>query len=104
MRPVVLLLFCVACSGYRTPRDSEPIRREIGDRNIATRVRVVLGEDPETAPYDTITVSCDRGRVTLEGTVDRPSVKRRAVELAQGCAGVRDVKDRIIVRAAPGGR
>lgn len=101
-RALTCLLLVAACSGYRTTKDSEPIRREIGDQNIATRVRVVLGEDPETAPYDTIKVSCERGRVTLSGEVDRPSVKRRAVELAQGCAGVRDVKDRITVRSSSG--
>ena len=99
-RSLVVLLCVAACSGYRTRKDSEPIRKEIGDRNIATRVRIVLGEDPETAPYDTIHVSCEQGRVTLDGTVDRASVKRRAVALAQGCAGVTRVHDRISVRAA----
>ena len=61
-------------------------------------MRIVLGEDPQTAPYDTIRVSCDDGVVTLSGTVDRRAVRRRAVDLAAGCEGVRDVEDRIEIR------
>ena len=56
--------------------------REIEDRNVASRVRMLLGTDPETAPYPSIRVECENGVVTLEGSVDREAVRRRAVELA----------------------
>jgi len=96
--------FCLAvfaaCHGYRDPGDSAEVHARISDRNIATRVRIVLGEDPETAAYDTIRVRCEEGVVTLEGVVDRPRVKERARDLARGCEGVRSVDDRITVQTS----
>lgn len=97
-RAVVLLLLLAACSGYRRPGDSDYVRSGIDDRNIATRVRIVLGEDPQTAPYDSIRVSCEEGVVTLTGAVDRRAVRRRAVDLAEGCEGVVHVENRIELR------
>jgi len=71
--------------------------RAIEDRNVASRVRMILGSDPETAPYPGLRVSCVDGAVTLEGTVDREAVRRRAVELAKATRGVGSVRDRITV-------
>lgn len=97
MRPLLLLLLAAGCSaGYRAPEDSAGMRRRIDDRNIATRVRVALARDPETAPYDGILVRCEDGVVTLEGSVDRPEVKRRAAAVAGACEGVRRVEDLIV--------
>lgn len=98
-----LLLAAAGCTGpgYRDPEDSERMRSEIGDRNIATRVRIALSEDPETAPYEEIGVFCQSGVVTLSGEVDRPEVKQRAVRIARGCQGVKKVIDRISVRTPP---
>jgi len=71
--------------------------REIEDRNVASRVRMLLGTDPETAPYPSIRVECENGVVTLEGSVDREAVRRRAVELAKAARGVARVRDRIVI-------
>ncbi len=86
--------------GYRNPGDSEELRREIEDRNTASRVRIALGQDPETAPYGSIRVRCVEGKVELVGAVDRAAVKRRAEEVALQCAGVRRVRNRINVPSA----
>ncbi len=98
--PLALLLAACTGPGYRDPGDSEPLRKEIEDKNIATRVRIALGEDPRTALYDSIHVECVDGTVTLEGAVKSAGVKRRAVEVAQACKGVRSVRDRISVPSA----
>jgi len=98
----VLLLAACSGPGYRTPKDSGPMRDRLEDDTIASRVRVVLGEDPDTAPYDSIRVRCVDGVVFLEGAVDRPEVRRRAAKLARGCEGVVRVVDRISVRTASG--
>jgi osmotically-inducible protein OsmY len=96
-----LLLLAAACSrGYRDPGDSAELERAIDDKNLATRVRVALGEDPQTAPYDMIVVSCEEGVVTLAGPVDRAQVKRRAAEVAQTVGGVVRVENEINVRDA----
>lgn len=100
MRRLLPFLLALACSGgYRTPEDSAPMQRRIGDRNVETRVRVALARDPETAPYDAILVRCEDGVVTLEGSVDRPEVKRRAVAVAGACEGVERVDDLIVPTA-----
>ncbi|MGQ0614025.1 MAG: BON domain-containing protein [Planctomycetaceae bacterium] len=98
MRRLLLLLLAAGCAtGYRKPEESEPMARGIADRNVASRVRLALAEDPETAPYEGIDVRCEAGVVTLEGAVDRAAVKRRAAELARAVSGVARVDDRITI-------
>ena len=96
---LLLPLLLVGCrgAGYRGPEESEAMAAEIEDRNVASRVRVALATDPETAPYESISVRCRDGVVTLEGVVERAAVRRRAVGLAQGCLGVARVVDEITV-------
>ena len=102
---VLFLLLASACSrGYRDPADSAALEKDIDDKNLATRVRVALGEDPETAPYETIHVSYEKGAVVLRGAVDRAAVKRRAAEVASSCAGVPSVRNEITVRNVRGRR
>jgi osmotically-inducible protein OsmY len=95
---VALLVLADACSrGYRDPHDSVELQRGIEDRNVATRVRMALAEDPETAPYDSLRVSCKAGVITLEGAVDRSAPRIRAERLAQGTRGVLRVVNEIAV-------
>lgn len=102
--PLLALLLLPACRGYRDPEDSVELRRAIDDSNAATRVRIALGEDPQTAPYSTIRVSCDKGVLTLEGAVDRAAVRDRAGDLASGDSAVRKVRNRISVQDPPARR
>lgn len=94
---IPLLLASCRGSGYRDPGESDALADGIEDRNVASRVRVALATDPETAPYEAIRVVCRDGVVTLEGEVSRAAVRRRAVGLAQGCPGVARVVDKITV-------
>jgi len=98
----LILPLLAACKGpgYRNPGDSEDLRLAIEDENIASRVRIALGQDPETAPYGSIRVQCVEGKVELAGVVDRGAVKRRAEEVTLQCAGVRRVRNRINVPGA----
>ncbi len=95
---LLALLLLPACRGYRDPGDSVELRRAIDDSNASTRVRIALGEDPQTAPYATIRVSCEAGVLTLEGAVDRAAVRDRAGDLASVDPAVRKVRNRISVR------
>ena len=103
---ICILPLLTACKGpgYRNPGDSETLRLAIEDENIASRVRIALGQDPETAPYGSIRVQCVEGKVVLEGAVDRGAVRRRAEEVALQCAGVRRVRNQITVPGANGPR
>lgn len=92
---VCFLAFLAGCSppGYRSPKDSAKLEREVEDRNVETRVRMALTNDPQTAPYGSIRVTCVEGVVTLEGVVPRTDARARAVKIAQGTQGVRRVVD-----------
>ncbi|MHC4932023.1 MAG: BON domain-containing protein [Planctomycetota bacterium] len=100
--PVALILLFACGTGYRSSDDSEPMRLEIEDSNIASRVRVALARDAETAPYTSIKVDCAKGVVTLVGEVDRQRIRVRAVEIAEVCEGVLSVNDRITVASSSG--
>ena len=97
---VAALLLLVACAAacsrwYRSPEDSEEMAGEISDRNVETRIRLALLDDPLTEPYTQIRVRCKDGVVTLMGVVDRAEVRNRAVQIARAARGVRDVRDSI---------
>lgn len=101
---LLALLLLPACRGYRDPEDSAGLGRAIEDSNAATRVRIALGEDPQTARYATIRVSCEKGVLTLEGAVDRAAVRDRAGDLASVDPAVFRVRNRISVQDAPARR
>jgi cytidylate kinase len=64
-------------------------RAIVAARALASRVQVALATNPETRRYR-ITVEAEEGVVTLEGT----SALDRAVEVARGVPGVREVRTR----------
>src|SRR6266850_190622 len=66
---------------------SETGRQTIASRALASRVQVALATHPDTRRYR-ITVEAQNGVVTLEGT----TALERAVEVARGVPGVRDVR------------
>jgi cytidylate kinase len=66
---------------------SDGARRTVGSRALASRVQVALATHPETRRYR-ITVDARDGVVTLEGT----AALDRAVEVARGVPGVREVR------------
>jgi cytidylate kinase len=66
---------------------SETGRQTIASRALASRVQVALATHPDTRRYR-ITVEAQSGIVTLEGT----TALERAVEVARGVPGVRDVR------------
>lgn len=100
MRLLIVGLCVAGCArGYRDPEDSAALEREIDDENVATRVRLALGQDPVTAAYPGIAVTCVGRVVTLSGNVDKDSVRHRAVEIARASDGVIEVED--LIEASP---
>ncbi|HET7027687.1 MAG TPA: BON domain-containing protein [Candidatus Limnocylindrales bacterium] len=56
--------------------------------------------DDEYVDASDVTVSVHDAVVTLEGTIDSAEARDRAGNIARSCSGVRDVENRIAVRAA----
>jgi hyperosmotically inducible protein len=75
------------------------------DPGVTTAVKAKLAADDTVKAYR-IDVDTKEKVVTLKGEVDTPGAKTRAVELAKGTAGVRDVVDQLTVKdgmTPPGG-
>jgi osmotically-inducible protein OsmY len=73
-------------------RSDERIKEDINDR---------LSDDPFVDASD-IDVTVSNGEVTLTGTVDERSSKRRAEDLAESVSGVKNVENRIRVSTTSG--
>lgn len=71
--------------GYR--RSDERIRADVND---------ALTEDGWIDATE-ITVTVERGEVTIEGTVESRAMKRLAEDVAEGVPGVRDVHNRLTI-------
>lgn len=71
------------------------------DAGLTTKVKAKFAAD-DTVKAVQIDVTTQNGVVTLTGNVDSEEAKRRALELARGTEGVRDVVDRISARTGAG--
>ena len=70
------------------------------DAGITTAVKAKLAADDTVKAYE-INVDTGKGIVTLNGVVDTPAEKARAVVIARNTEGVTDVIDQITVGPAP---
>lgn len=69
----------------------------IDDAVITTKVKAALAADPVVKATQ-VQVETFRGTVQLSGFVDSPESVRKALEIARNVAGVRDVKNDMVVR------
>jgi len=72
---------------------------EINDARIASKVKLRLAADPDINAFN-IDVDIDLGVVTLRGEVNTPWQKREAASIARNTAGVKEVKNQILVVSA----
>ncbi len=97
IRPATLLVVLalatpplVACGGGR------PIARTVDDSAITAGVKAALMNDPQVNATQ-IDVSTAGGVVTISGAVKSDAEAQRAVQLARGVSGVRDVQSQLKV-------
>ncbi|WP_229518389.1 BON domain-containing protein [Massilia sp. PAMC28688] len=69
----------------------------ISDTAISARVKAALAADPDVKARD-VQVETFRGTVQLSGFVDSPDNIRRALDVARGVDGVREVRNALIVK------
>ncbi len=79
-----------APGGYDAGPDARPEGQAESDAAITSRVEALLARDSQVEARR-ITVDTSGGVVTLKGRVGSPHARRRAIELARGVTGVRDV-------------
>jgi len=70
----------------------------VDDAAITTKVKTAVLAEPGLKTLQ-IDVDTKNGVVTLSGTVDSPTLKERATQIAQNVSGVRSVVDNLAVKS-----
>lgn len=111
MLPALLLaslmsLACVAVVHAADPAPGAPpissgssSGSPIEDAAITAKVKAALIEDKQVSGLK-INVTTEQGVVRISGAVPSSDVGQRALELAAGVKGVRDVKSELTIKAA----
>jgi osmotically-inducible protein OsmY len=77
--------------------DGAALSKESSDAELARSLDQAFGNDPR---FSNVQVAVKHRRVVLTGDVDSKDVKRRAEQLAENTAGVREVRDHLKVNDA----
>lgn len=84
-------------SGCASTPTRESTGEYVDDASITTKVKAAFFGEKEIKSFD-ISVETFKGVVQLSGFVDNAEQKHRAGEVARGVAGVRDVKNSLVVK------
>lgn len=82
-----------------TERAADKTAAVIDDATITTKVKAAVLAEPGLKTLQ-INVDTKNGLVTLNGTVDTPQLKERAMQVAQSVEGVKSVSDQLVVKAS----
>jgi hyperosmotically inducible periplasmic protein len=91
---LIVMVVMLGCAGDRTTRSTG---QTIDDGAVATKVKSALIADPEVKGTQ-VQVEVYKGVVQLSGFVDRPADAQRAVAVARNVAGVKEVRNNLIVK------
>jgi len=95
--PIVLAIsLCAACASGGTSTARSTSIAAPDDATITASVKTVLLNDPQVNATR-IDVSSANGVVTMSGTVRSKAEEERAIQLARGVRGVKDVKSELKV-------
>ena len=86
------------CCGFLTILLAAGCSRGPSDEAIATQIKARFYADPQVKASG-VTVAVAKGEVTLSGTASSSEVELQAFQLAMGIAGVRRIRDQIVVAA-----
>ncbi|WP_148714680.1 BON domain-containing protein [Chitinolyticbacter meiyuanensis] len=88
----------IAADTADTKTSTESVAAYIDDATITTKVKAALASDKQVSALD-VKVTTENGVVLLSGNVDTPDAGVRAIEIAAGVEGVKDVKSALTVKA-----
>jgi osmotically-inducible protein OsmY len=89
-----MAIWAVGCTS--TPVQ-QPAEEAIEDGVVTAKVRAALTEDPVTGSHE-IKVETFKGTVQLSGYVETPEARNRALKVARGVGGVKQVRDALEFR------
>jgi osmotically-inducible protein OsmY len=101
----LVLIFCwgvaiaglaafAGCAGNQYDRSTG---QYVDDKSLAMRVHSALSDNPEYK-FGDVNVDCFRGTVQLSGFVNTADEKSKAVQIAKGVQGAKDVDNKISVK------
>ena len=95
-----LALALAACaSDSKKSSTSSGVKETAKDATLTTKVKSALAADVGLRTLTGISVDSDGSTVTLKGSVDTDTNKRRAEQVARGVDGVASVKNELTVQA-----
>lgn len=94
---ILALALNVPLIGCAASGTSESTGQYVDDATVSTKVRTKILADPDVKISE-IKVTTYRGTVQLSGFVDNPQMVTKAAQDAQSVAGVKAVKNDLIVR------
>jgi hyperosmotically inducible protein len=89
----------VGCSSTSSTSDHRTAGQTLDDGTITAKVKTALIQDPMTKARD-INVDTYQGVVQLSGFVDDRTQRSRAVQVARGVNGVKEVRDNLEIKPA----
>jgi len=95
-----LTLLLAGCKGYYRDSNQRTAGEATDDRGIHTAVKSKLIAHGETRGWK-INVDVFRSTVTLRGYVKSEDERTKALELARGVKGVKEVADKLVVLPPP---
>ena len=91
---LILAALVAGCAGDRMSRSTE---EAVDDSLLANKVKMALYADKQVSGRQ-IAVEASQGVIQLSGAVASLPEAQRAVQLAQGIKGVKEVRNRLTVR------
>jgi hyperosmotically inducible periplasmic protein len=95
---VASALVLLTAPGCSVVRDQESVGEYIDDATVTTRVKAKFASDPTVSAL-AINVDTFNGQVQLTGAAKSAEERSKAESLARGIAGVKSVRNDIIVRS-----
>jgi osmotically-inducible protein OsmY len=91
---LILAALIASCAGDRMSRSTE---KAVDDSLLVNKVKMALYADKQVSGRQ-IAVEASQGVVQLSGAVSSLPEAQRAVQLAQGVKGVKEVRNRLMVK------
>ncbi len=100
-RRIMSLLFLVvlvaSVAGCASSRTQESTGEYVDDSVTTAKVKAAIAQDSSLSAFQ-INVETFKGVVQLSGFVDSPEAKSKATKIASRVAGVRSVKNSLVVK------
>jgi len=94
---IIWLIFAAIVAGCAGDRMSRSTEEAVDDSLLANKVKMALYADKQVSGKQ-ITVEASQGVVQLSGVAASTTEAQRAVQIAQGVKGVKEVRNRLTVQ------